>query len=398
MKQLRLGMIGVWGRAYYLKDHLHRPDGESVIVAGADVSDFALEKFSEYAGPDALATKDYRQLLKREDLDGVVICSPDQFHEEHAVAALEAGHHIYLEKPMAITVEGCDRICSAAEKGQRKLMMGFPLRYSPVLAKAKEVIDGGALGQVKAVWMRHFVGYGSDFYFHDWHSLRQNLNSLLIQKASHDLDLMHWFAGAYTEEAAGFGGLDMFGGDKPNDRVCDTSCPERDDCAEAQPLGDRFGLPYPRRQCAFRREIDVEDNQVVVLKLANGVKSAYLQCCFSPDTGRNYAIIGTKGRLEINLGQARLRLLNRPHSQSFNDIARHTSIIEIDPELLEGDHGGSDPKIAQGFLDYLLRDVSPRATMTDGRMSVGAGCAAAESIRHGGIQKVPAPQGWTPTR
>lgn len=275
--------------------------------------------------------------------------------------------------------------------------MGFPLRYSPVLKRAKELIDEGALGEVKAVWMRHFIGYGSDYYFHDWHSRRENVNSLLPQKASHDLDLMHWFAGAYTEAAAGFGGLDMFGGDKPNDRICNTSCEERDTCAEAQPLADRFGLPYPRLQCAFREEIDIEDNLVVSLHFANGVKGSYTMCNFTPDAERNYAIIGTMGRLEINLHEHRLKLMKRPHSQVHAEIDRHTSIIEIDPESLKGDHGGSDPKIARGFLDYLLRDIEPRATMMDGRMSVAAGCAATESIRHGGIRMVPPPQGWTLT-
>ena len=394
--QLKLGMIGVWGRAYYLKDHLHRPDGESVIVAGADSSGFALEKFTEYAGPAAFATRDYRELLARGELDGVIICTPDKFHEEHAVAALEAGHHIYLEKPMAITTGGSDKICAAAERNGRKLMMGFPLRYSPIVKRAKELIDEGVLGDVKAIWMRHFVGYGSDFYFHDWHSLRENTNSLLLQKASHDLDVMHWLADSYTEAAAGFGGLDLFGGDRPDDRDCNATCEEREHCAEAQPLADRFGLPYPRRQCAFRKEVDIEDNLVVSLKLANGVKGAYLQCNFSPDSERNYAVIGTEGRLEINLHQNSIRLLRRPHNQAFEEIDRHSSVVEIDPESLKGDHGGADPKIARGFLDYLLRDIPPRATMLDGRMSVAAGCAATDSIRLGGVQDVPPPRGWTP--
>ncbi len=394
MKQLRLGMIGVWGRAYYLKDHLHRPAGESIIVAGCDVSDFALAKFQEYAGADALATKDPAELLARDDLDGVVIVSPDRFHEEHAVAALEAGHDIYLEKPMAITTAGCDRICAAAQRHDCRLMMGFPLRYSPVIVQAKQLIDEGAIGRVKAVWMRHFVGYGSDFYFHDWHSRRANVNSLLLQKASHDFDVMHWFAGSFTQKAAGFGGLDVFGGDRSNDQVCDTTCDEHGRCSESQPLADRFGLPFPRRQCAFREEIDVEDNQVVILELANGVKGAYLQCHFTPDTERNYAVIGTEGRLEIDLHLSRLQLIRRPHNQVHEDIVPHRSEVAIDPESLKGDHGGADPKIAQGFLDYLLRNVAPRAAMVEGRMSVAAGCAAIDAIRQGGVHEVPDPEGW----
>jgi predicted dehydrogenase len=208
---------------------------------------------------------------------------------------------------------------------------------------------------------------------------------------------MHWFADSYTEAAAGFGGLDMFGGDRPNDRICDTTCEERDTRTEAQPLADRFGLPFPRRQCAFRKEIDIEDNLVVSLRLANGVKAAYMQCSLSPDAERNYAIIGTEGRLEINLHENSIRLMKRPHNQAYAEMDRHTSTVEIDPESLKGDHGGADPKIARGFLDYLLHDEAPRASMMDGRMSVAAGCAATESMRQGGIHNVPPPQGWTPS-
>ena len=173
----------------------------------------------------------------------------------------------------------------------------------------------------------------------------------------------------------------------PQDAECGPTT-DRADCAEAQPLADRFGLPYPRRQCAFRGEIDIEDNLVVSLRLANGVKGSYTMCCFAPDAERNYAIMGTKGRLEINLHLNEIKLIERPHNQVFEDIDRHTSIIEIDPESLKGGHGGADPKIAKGFLDYLLRDVEPRATMLDGRMSVAAGCAATDSIREGGVRTV----------
>ena len=70
---------------------------------------------------------------------------------------------------------------------------------------------------------------------------------------------------------------------------------------------------------------------------------------------------------------------------------RNARRVDIDPESLIGDHGGSDPKIARGFLDYLLRDMSPRASMLDGRMSVAAGCAAVKSLREGDVQQVSLP-------
>ncbi|MAE66979.1 MAG: oxidoreductase [Phycisphaeraceae bacterium] len=384
---LRLGIIGTWGRGYYLKDLFHQPGGRSIITAGADVSDFALEKFREYAGPDALATADYRELLSR-DLDAVIVSSPDYCHEEHAVAALEAGHHIYLEKPMAITVEGCDRIRDTARRVDRKVMIGFNLRYSPVLHKAAQMLREGAVGKIRAVWMRHFVGYGSDFYFHDWHARRDRVTSLLLQKASHDLDIMHWLAGSYASEVAAFGDRDMFGGDKPDDLTCD-ACDERDDCPEAQPLEDHFGLPHPRRQCAFREEIDVEDNQVLILRLASGVKASYLQCHFTPDTERNYTVIGTTGRIEIRLEKNVIRLLERPNNQSgHGDFDDGDGLVSLDEGATEGGHGGADPAVADAFLDFVRHDAPPRASSLDGRMSVAAAIAATRSIREGGVQRV----------
>ena len=396
MKCLRLGMIGVWGRAHFLKDHLHQPEnGESMVVAGADNSDFALEQFRKWAGDDVFATKDYRELLRREDVDAVVICTPDYLHEEQAVAALKAGKDVYLEKPMAITTEGCDRILETVEQTGRKLMIGFCLRCSPAMNKVKDLIDQGVIGKVKAVWIRHFVGWGSDFYYHDWHSLRRNVNSLFLQKGSHDIDLMHWLAGGFTNKVAAFGGLDMFGGDKPNDLTCD-KCSERSTCAEAQPLVDMHGFEFPRLKCAFRMEIDIEDNQVAIFQLDNGVKGSYLQCHFTPEYRRNYTVIGTEGRLEIDLERRKIVQIDRP-----SNIERYQSEYPEEPPQISHDikgeygkytHGGADPLIAQAFLDYLLRDVPPVASALDGRMSVAAACGAVDSLRNGGIQTIKLPK------
>ena len=392
MKQLCLGMIGVWGRAHFLKDYLHQGDeGESVVVAGADISDFALDQFRRWAPADALATKDYHELLAHPDIDAVVICTPDFCHEEHAIAASEADKDVYLEKPMALSTDGCDRILQALSRSGRKLMMGFCLRCSPVMVKAKQLIDQGVIGAVKAVWIRHFVGWGSDFYYHDWHSLRSNTNSLILQKGTHDLDLMHWLAGSYTRQAAAFGSLDMFGGNQPNDLTCDR-CDEQDRCAEAQPLVDMHGFDFPRLQCAFRSEVDVEDNQVAIFELDNGVKGAYLQCHFTPEYVRDYTVIGTKGRLAIDLENMKITQIDRPtNRQRYESNKPKTTCHDCRLEHDQHTHGGADPVIAQAFRDYLLRGVEPAASALDGRMSVAAACAAVDSLREGGIRTVTPP-------
>lgn len=379
MEQLRIGVIGVSGRGR-LADHWHNPGGRSVVVAGADINEKYLKEFKERYGDSVFVTTDYRRLLERPDVDAVLVSSPDFCHEEHAVAALEAGKHVYCEKPLAITVEGCDRILKAWRASGRKLMVGFNMRYMNMFRTMKEIVDSGAIGEIKAVWVRHFVGHGGDFYYHDWHAMRRNTTSLLLQKGSHDIDIIHWISGAYGKRVAAFGGLDFFGGDKPNDLVCPT-CPERRTCPDPARADTRI-------QCAFRKEVDVEDNNVVIMELENGIKASYLQCHFTPDYHRNYTFIGTEGRIENSEPEGKVWVKTRD-SHDWKAFANRT--YEVKPAV--GGHGGGDPVACEDFLDMILEGKEPVATPIAGRMSVAVGCAAAESMRSGGkvVEVAPLP-------
>ncbi len=380
MEKVRIGIIGVTGRGELYK-YWHKPDGRSVVVGGADVRQDALDEFRTNLGNDLFVTLDYRKLLSRDDIDAVAITSPDFTHEEYAVAALEAGKDVFCEKPMAITTDGCDRILKAWETSGKKLMIGHNMRYMRIFRTMKEIAGSGVIGEIKAVWVRHFVGYGGDWYFHDWHAVRKKSTGLLLQKACHDIDMIHWITGVYTKKVAAFGSLDFFGGDKRNDLVC-SSCSEKDTCAEAQ-----FDT---RQQCAFRKEIDVEDNTVVIMELENGIKASYQQCHFAPDYFRNYTFIGTEGRMENLDDDSKVIVLTRDQSKEWKNYANRT--YEIKPAV--GEHGGADPVICKDFVDMVVSDKAPLAIPEAGRMSVATGCAATESLRNGGkvIEVPPLPQ------
>ena len=381
MVPLRIGVIGVSGRGGIAIHWQNDPQKRAVVVGGADINEQHLKRFQETVNPSAFVTTDYQRLLERSDIDAIAVTSPDFTHEEYAVAALEAGKHVFCEKPLAITTAGCDRILNAWHNSGKKLMVGFNMRYMNIFRVMKEVADSGVIGEIKAVWVRHFVGMGGDFYYHDWHATRKNATSLLLQKGSHDIDMIHWISGHYTKRVSAFGSLDFFGGDKPNDLTC-PACPEKETCTEAL-----FGT---RTQCAFRQEVDVEDNNVVIMELDNGIKAAYLQCHFTPDYHRNYTFIGTEGRLENSEPDMKVWVKTR-RSNSWRELADRT----YDIKKAIGGHGGADPVICADFLDMVLEDKKPIATPLAGRMSVAAGCAAAESLRHGGrTVEIPPPPAW----
>ncbi|MBN1558488.1 MAG: gfo/Idh/MocA family oxidoreductase, partial [Lentisphaerae bacterium] len=217
---------------------------------------------------------------------------------------------------------------------------------------------------------------GGEWYYHDWHAASRNSNGLLLQKASHDLDMIHWLTGRYTVRAAACGALAYYGGDKPDALHC-PDCPERETCVEYHHAAGRAGNTLD--QCVFRKEVDVEDHSIVMLELAGGLKASYMQCHFAPDYCRNYTVIGTEGRLENLDDGSRVILRTRDRSRRWRNLA--DADLAVKPA--QGGHGGADPLICRDFIDMLADGKRPVATPLAGRMSTAAGCAATWSLRHG---------------
>ncbi len=349
----------------------HRPGEGSRIVAGMDPDPAGLEVFRDRYGPETFLTADHHELLAREDVDAVFITSPDYCHETQAVDACQAGKHVYLEKPMAITIEGCDRILDAARQAGVKLYLGHNMRHFPVVCKMKELIDAGAIGEPKAGWCRHFVGYGCDAYFKDWHAERSKSTSLLLQKGAHDIDILHWLCGGYCRRVVGMGGLTLY------DRITDRRSPDEPPDVSWNP--DNWP---PLSQTGLNPVIDVEDISMMLMELDNGVFASYQQCHYTPDGWRNYTIIGTEGRVE-NFGtggeQATVRVWDR--RCGFNpegDAVYHFT-------NLGGGHGGADPRIAAEFVRYCREGGKVATSPIAARYAVAAGCQAAQSLRNGNV-------------
>lgn len=388
MKKFKIGIIGTGMRTMFLVNEILKRD-ELEIVAVSDVSQHSMDQLCSRYDKDWDKYLDYKDLLKREDIEGVIIGSPDYVHEEQAIATFEAGKHLFLEKPIAVTLEGGKRVLEARDKSGKTLLIGFVLRYNRAYRKMKELIDSGIIGEVKTGWVLHSVGAGSDWYFHDWHGTMENTGGLLLQKGSHDFDIINWVVGSKIKRIAAFGSRDFFGGNKPNELVCQ-NCEEKSKCSEAimdrniswkRPDGKQTEVLYNqwRNQCVFREEVDVLDNHQVMLEYENGVKVSYLECHYTPDDNREYIFIGTKGKLKLDDANDEITVQLRNGMYDRKEKISYTNL-----QSSEG-HGGGDKYILDDFVHALRTGEQPNAGGEAGFESIEAGLYAHRAISDGNI-------------
>jgi len=366
---LNIGIVGFGARASLWKE-AHRPGQGSRVVAVCDLSERSRAE-ARAALPEASVTDSLDELLAS-GLDAVMVLTPDHQHATVAIAALEAGVPVFCEKPLAVTIADADAMLETARRTGTRLYIGHNMRHMPVIVLMRKLILEGRIGEVKAVWCRHFVGNGGDYYFKDWHAERAKTTGLLLQKGAHDLDVIHWLAGAYTEQVQAMGSLSVYG--EIDDR--------RDRSQER--MRDWFSLDNwpPTSQTGLNPVIDVEDISMVNLRLGNGVLASYQQCHFTPDYWRNYTIIGTEGRIE-NFGDVagtEVRLWNRRHQGAAP--ADETFIV---PEAAEeAGHDGADASLVAEFLRFVREGGATETSPVAAREAVAVGIRATESLRGGG--------------
>ncbi len=374
--KIKFGVIGVNPqlRANFIYANFPREKAELTAVCDHDpeMVEVFRKTYPELAGVKVYS--DYKDLIEDAEVQAVFIAVRDQYHEEMAVAALEAGKAVYLEKPMAITIEGCDHILETAYRTGSKLMVGHNMRYMDFILRMKEIIDSGVIGEIQAVWCRHFISYGS-CYFRHWCSERKNCTGLLLQKGAHDIDIIHWLAGGYTERVTAMGRLSVY--NRTTDRRKADEKPDRK-------VSFTDGCWPPLELKGLSPVMDVEDHSMLLMQLSNGVQASYEQCMYAPDAERNYTFIGTRGRVE-NIGDyhgdREIHVWTQRGLRRKPDIVYHLKDVS-------GTHGGSDAVIANAFFDFLLEDRTPSVSPVAARNAVAAGVMGHYSMRNGNVPGV----------
>jgi predicted dehydrogenase len=135
-------------------------DYDWTVTAVCDPLADRVKRFTE-AHPDVQGFTDYEQFLSGAEFDAVILATPHDLHAPMAIAALELGRHVLIEKPMARSVAECRAINAAAARAGRMVMVAQNWRYVPWVRAVKAVLEGGEIGTVRAIkteWLQNAVG------------------------------------------------------------------------------------------------------------------------------------------------------------------------------------------------------------------------------------------------
>lgn len=228
---VRIGLLGCGGRGSEVAGSMVRNAGAR-LTALADLFDDRLQEAK--ARFDKVATetsnspvdasqyfrgpKAFQQIVNSKEIDAVVIATPPYFHPEHLEAAVSAGKHVYLEKPVAVDVHGCKRVIRAGERANGKLTVavGFQIRHAPPLVELTRRIHGGALGRVVTAQTYYYTGAlqrpdwpgatPAQLRLRNWHHDRVLSGDILVEQGIHVIDINNWTLQAHPLKATGTAG------------------------------------------------------------------------------------------------------------------------------------------------------------------------------------------------
>ncbi len=326
-RALRIGIAGVGmiARQMHLPNLIGLADAE--VVALWSRSPDSLEGGAAIVGnPRPALYQDYPAFLGHPGLDAVIVTAPDHLHEAMFAAAVEAGKHTYVEKPLAITEEGNLRVRDLAEATDLVTMVGLQNRYAPLYVRAATLLMEGAIGPLRMLWVKE---YRIPFLPKrgGWILSRASTGGSLLVKCIHFFDLFNWYAGA------------------PAQRVVATGA----------------GGVVPGQETL--------DHAWVLVDYASGVRACLGMVLFAPRGERvDVELIGERGRIALNVEDQTLTL----ETEAGLDVWQATPA---------GDHFHPGSRLAvEDFVRCCLTGGQPRATVQIGVEAALIALAAEQSV------------------
>ena len=331
---VRFGLVGfgAWGQ-FHAQSIAGNPDAQLVAITAPSA---ASREAATKAYPNARIFGDHRQMLAETKLDIVDIVTPSHTHLQIATDALNAGCHLLLEKPMAISVADCQAIVRLAEQKQRHLAVGHEMRLSSQWSEIKRIIDRGTIGTPQYVLvelLRKPYRLGASGWRYD----RGRVGSWVLEEPIHFFDLARW----YLESA-----------------------------------GDPVEL-YARGNSRDPQRPDLYDNFSAMFSYANGAYAVVSQTLAAFEHHQTVKVTGTKGAIWAGWSGALDRTLEPTY---FVKVFDGEKLENLKIEKHSGEVFELREEIAQ-CVRMVRGEASPPATGRDGVWSAGLCLVAEESIR-----------------
>lgn len=216
-KVIKIGIIGVGNRGRGIANVMQALPGLE-LIACCDILESQLD-VSESVPATVKRYADFRRLLDNADVEGVVIALPEHLHFPAAVAALQAGKHVYLEKTMTHTIDEADRLVQVAAGYPRQvLQIGHQYRYFMLYHKVNEAIRQGWIGDVlqyecqyhrNSDWRRPVPDTASERQV-NWRMYKAYSGGLMTELCAHQVDVLNWFTGSHPLDVTAVGGIDYW--------------------------------------------------------------------------------------------------------------------------------------------------------------------------------------------
>jgi len=327
LRKVTLALVGAGQRVLdtYERYALQYPY-EVEFVAVAEPLSERRERFKQtHAIPEERCFADWQDLLAQPRLaDAILICTQDRMHFRPAMAALKAGYHLLLEKPMSPEPAECLELEAMAKASKSIFMLGYTLRYTNLFATIKQLLDDGRIGQLVSIQHSENIAYwhyAHAFVRGNWNNSNTS-SPLILAKSCHDMDLLLWLTGADCTQISSFGALSHFtSANAPQGapQRCLDGCPAASNCLYYAPnfyLTGEKGWPAsaisedtttqgllkalqegPYGRCVYHCDNNVVDHQVANIEFANAVTAVFSMCAFSKEIRRTITLLGTKGEL-----------------------------------------------------------------------------------------------------
>lgn len=269
------------------------------------------------------------EMLSRTDIDVVCICTPNYLHCSHAVESMQAGKHVVVEKPMAMSIAECDEMI-AVSKGTRKHIFAVKQnRYNPPVAAVKDLVQSGRLGKVYMMQVNCFWNRSNQYYAQsEWRGKKKQDGGCLFTQFSHFIDILYYLNGNINKA---FGTIQNF---------------------------------------AHQDNTEFEDSGAFVLQAENGslINFNFSTCAYEKNMEGSITILAENGTLKIGgqyLNTLEYQCIQGEALPQINIVAK-----ENDYGLYKGSMSNHD-KVIQNVVDVLNRNMPIMTGAEEGKAVVG---------------------------